>query len=229
MSRNPGFARPGPNGGYANGNGSYGALNGDAANRTSGDRPRRPGGYGGMAAPEDDTARRPSNDSMRRPGGYGGDARRPSAESQRERRPGGYGGLTTREDEYARPQSSGRDRRPGGYGGLQQPDDDAPQVTRPTSLERTTARRRSGENRRSAGSYGPGSQRIEEVLHFIRQNWDFMTQDHCVPIEVALKLMDASSLGLAGQYGQFKTTHQELQQALKSIVNGALPCQSRLA
>jgi exocyst complex component 4 len=63
------------------------------------------------------------------------------------------------------------------------------------------------------------------VLHIIRQNWDFMTQDHCVPIEVALKLMDASSLGLAGQYGQFKTTHQELQQALKSIVNGALPCQ----
>jgi exocyst complex component 4 len=57
------------------------------------------------------------------------------------------------------------------------------------------------------------------VLQYIRQNWDFMTQDQCVPIEVALKLMDSSSLGLASQYGQFRTTHQELQQALKAIVN----------
>jgi exocyst complex component 4 len=61
---------------------------------------------------------------------------------------------------------------------------------------------------------------IEDVLQYIRQNWDFMTQDQCVPIEVALKLMDSSSLGLASQYGQFRTTHQELQQALKAIVNG---------
>jgi exocyst complex component 4 len=227
MSRNPNFPRAGPNGGSTNGNGNYGAYaapNGDYASRPSAERPRRPGGYGGMNAPQDDTARRPSNDSLRRPGGYGDDnyAQRPSGESQRERRPGGYGGLNTREDEYVRPQSSGRDRRPGGYGGLQQADDDAPQVTRPTSLERTTARRRSGESRSSAGNYGPGSQRIEEVLQFIGQNWDYMTQDQCVPIEVALKLMDSSSLGLASQYGQFKTTHKELQQALKSIVNGAL-------
>jgi exocyst complex component 4 len=46
-----------------------------------------------------------------------------------------------------------------------------------------------------------------------------MTHDQCVPIEVALKLMDSSSLGLASQYGQFRNTHQELQQALKAIVN----------
>jgi exocyst complex component 4 len=187
-----------------------------------------------MAAPADDYPRRPSNDRPRRPGGYGGinardddSTRRPSGDSQRERRPGGYGGLTTREDEYARPPSSGRDRRPGGYGGMQQPDDDGPQVTRPTSLERSQANRRSGERQnrsRAGGSYGPGSQRIEDVLQYIRQNWDFMTQDQCVPIEVALKLMDASSLGLASQYGQFRSTHQELQQALKAIVNGTPRC-----
>ena len=147
--------------------------------------------------------------------------RRPSGDSQRERRPGGYGGLSTRDDEYARPSSGDRDRRPGGYGGLQQ-QDDAPQVTRPTSLERREARRRSGERRQGSrgGNYGPGSQRIEDVLQYIRQNWDFMTQDQCVPIEVALKLMDTSSLGLASQHGQFKATHQDLQQALKTIVNG---------
>jgi exocyst complex component 4 len=96
-------------------------------------------------------------------------------------------------------------------------------VTRPSSLERTQAHRRSGDRQnrsRGENSYGPGSQRIEDVLQYIRQNWDFMTQDQCVPIEVALKLMDSSSLGLASQHGRFRQTHQELQQALKTIVNG---------
>jgi exocyst complex component 4 len=220
MSRIPGYPQAGPNGGYTNG--AY--SNGDNGGRPSGERRQRPGGYGGMAAPVDDYPRRPSNDRPRRPGGYGDDTtRRPSADSQRERRPGGYGGLNTREDEYARPPSSGRSQRPGGYGGLQQPEDDAPQVTRPTSLERSQANRRSGERQnrsRTGESYGPGSQRIEDVLQYIRQNWDFMTQDQCVPIEVALKLMDSSSLGLASQYGQFRNTHKELQQSLKTIVNG---------
>jgi tRNA U38,U39,U40 pseudouridine synthase TruA len=63
---------------------------------------------------------------------------------------------------------------------------------------------------------------MEEILKFIRQNWDFMTNDKCVPIEVALKLMDSSSLGLANDYNRFQRTHQELQQALKAIVNGEL-------
>ncbi|KAH4273649.1 exocyst complex component Sec8 [Parastagonospora nodorum] len=228
MSRNRDYSQPGSNGGYTNGygNGGYGD---DGGGRPSGERRQRPGGYGGMGAPPDDDRRRPSNDRQRRPPGYGGMGapqddygRRPSGESQRERRPGGYGGFTRREDEYARPQSGGRDRRPGGYGGLQQQEEDGPEVTRPTSLERSRANRRSGERQtgsRGANNYGPGSQRIEDVLQYIRQNWDFMTQDQCVPIEVALKLMDSSSLGLASQYGQFKTTHRELQQALKAIVN----------
>ncbi|EAT83308.2 hypothetical protein SNOG_09116 [Parastagonospora nodorum SN15] len=228
MSRNRDYSQPGSNGGYTNGygNGGYGD---DGGGRPSGERRQRPGGYGGMGAPPDDDRRRPSNDRQRRPPGYGGMGapqddygRRPSGESQRERRPGGYGGFTRREDEYARPQSGGRDRRPGGYGGLQQQEEDGPEVTRPTSLERSRANRRSGERQtgsRGANNYGSGSQRIEDVLQYIRQNWDFMTQDQCVPIEVALKLMDSSSLGLASQYGQFKTTHRELQQALKAIVN----------
>ncbi|KAH8724805.1 Sec8 exocyst complex component-specific domain-containing protein [Phaeosphaeriaceae sp. PMI808] len=210
MSRVPNY-QPGTNGG--------------------GERRQRPGGYGGMSAPADDYPRRPSNEPPppRRPGGYGAmgsreeeGMRRPSGDSQRERRPGGYGGFNTREDEYARPQSGGRDRRPGGYGGLQQAGEDAPQVSRPTSIERTQARRRSGEKQdrnRPGRNYGPGSQRIEEALQYIRQNWDFMTHDQCVPIEVALKLMDSSSLGLADQYSQFRATHRELQQALKGIVN----------
>jgi hypothetical protein len=63
-----------------------------------------------------------------------------------------------------------------------------------------------------------------EILEYIQQNFDFMTQDKCVPIEIALKLMDPSSLGLADQSDRFQQTHQDLQRALKAIVNGsALP------
>jgi exocyst complex component 4 len=228
MSRNRDYSQPGSNGGYTNGNNGNG-YGDEGSGRPSGERRQRPGGYGGMNAPADDYPR-PSNDRQRRPGGYGNISapqddygQRPSGESQRSR-PGGYGGFSSREDEYARPQSGGRDRRPGGYGGLQQ-QEDVPGVTRPTSLDRSRANRRSGERqtgRRGANAYGPSSQRIEDVLQYIRQNWDFMTQDQCVPIEVALKLMDSSSLGLASQYGQFKTTHQELQHSLKAIVNGKL-------
>ncbi|KAL5121692.1 exocyst subunit [Pleosporales sp. CAS-2024a] len=226
MSRNRDYAQPGSAAGYTNGYGS-GGYGDDSGRRPSGERRQRPAGYGGMGAPSDDYPRRPSNDRPRRPGGYGGMStpqddygRRPSAESQRERRAGAYGGFSTRDDEYARPQSGGRDRRPGGYGGLAPQDGDGPEVTRPASLERARANRRSGERQtgsRGANNYGPSSQRIDDVLQYIRQNWDFMTHDKCVPIEVALKLMDSSSLGLASQYEQFKSTHQELQHSLKAI------------
>jgi exocyst complex component 4 len=214
MSRNPGYPRAGANGGYANGNGSYngGGNNGYGAGdngydqRPSGERSRRPGGYGGIKPPpQDDYAPRPSN------------------ESGRPRRPGGYGGLAQEEDMARRP-SNDSERRPGGYGGLSARDESPRQVTRPTSLERTRANRRSGDARNGSPlrkqQYGQGSQAIEDVLQYIGQNWEFMTKDQCVPIEVALKLMDSSSLGLANQASQFQQTHDQLQNALKGIVNG---------
>ncbi|TGZ81091.1 hypothetical protein EX30DRAFT_306899 [Ascodesmis nigricans] len=46
-----------------------------------------------------------------------------------------------------------------------------------------------------------------------------MTDENCVPVKVALQLMDTSSLGLAYKYSNFKHTHKELQNALQSIVN----------
>lgn len=139
---------------------------------------------------------------------------------------GGYtNGYYGADDDYPRRPSAERRRRPGGYGGFSPSDrsEEAPHVQRPTSLERTQARRRSGERRQgdgAGGRFGPGSQRMEEVLRYIQQNWDFMTDERCVPIEVALKLMDSSSLGLADQYDRFQNAHQELQRALKAIVNG---------
>lgn len=224
MSRNPGYSRAGANGGYTNGNytnagyGGYGAAENGDGDRPSGERRRRPGGYGGLSAADDQSPQRPSNDRDR--------------DRDRDQRPGGYGGYRgiARDDESARRPSSDRQRRPGGYGGLPARSEERPQVTRPTSIERAPAQRRSPERRaanesrqnRAGTSYGPGSQRIDQVLQYIQQNWEFMTKDQCVPIEVALKLMDSSSLGLASQAGRFRQTHDELQQALKGIVNGAL-------
>lgn len=135
-------------------------------------------------------------------------------------------------------------RRAGGYGGFEAPQQDAyqqnpyefersgareedAQVQRPTSLERRQANRRSGEryndNSRSRSrarpSAGAGGRQIEEILEYIQRDWDFMTDEKCVPVTVALKLLDSSSLGLANRYGQFTSTHQQLQSSLKGIVN----------
>ncbi|KAF2012714.1 hypothetical protein BU24DRAFT_453075 [Aaosphaeria arxii CBS 175.79] len=202
MSRVP---RGGPNGtgGYTNGYGGYGQGNDDSyesSRRPSGDdrrRERRPGGYGGFS--END------REQERRPGGYGGyGSRPPPQEDSEQRRPGGYGG----------------------YGGFSQSTEESSHVARPTSLERSDARRRSGtasnsrsRSRPGAGRYGPGSQQMEEILQEIQDEFEFMTNDQCVPIDIALKFMDSSSLGLANQYSDFRRTYQELQRGLKTIVN----------
>ncbi|KAF2114982.1 Sec8 exocyst complex component-specific domain-containing protein [Lophiotrema nucula] len=144
---------------------------------------------------------------------------------------GGYGQYDgARDNDYGyqeRPSSERRrDRRPGGYGGLDE-SDEAPQVSRPTNLNRTRANRRSGDRNsdssrsrsRPGAGFGTGSQEMEEILEYTKRNWEFMTSDNCVPIQTALKLSDTSSLGLASQYDQFRQTHEDLQRALKKIVN----------
>jgi exocyst complex component 4 len=161
----------------------------------------------------------------RRPNGGGGGGSYNNGYSDQ----GGYGGLGPAEDDYSRRPSaeqrrpSADSRRPprnGGYGGFGEREE-APAVQRPVSLERSAARRRSGERQGEVMHHsGPGSQKMEEILQTIKQNFDFMTNEQCVPVEVALKLMDASSLGLANQYDMFRETHSNLQRALKVIVNG---------
>lgn len=56
-----------------------------------------------------------------------------------------------------------------------------------------------------------------------------MTRDDCVPVQVALQLMDTSTLGHADRYDDFQQTHEQLQSALKSIVNGMSPVSIRIA
>lgn len=47
-----------------------------------------------------------------------------------------------------------------------------------------------------------------------------MTDEKCNPVQVALRLLDESSLGLASKYDTFLEIHQQLQSVLKGIVNG---------
>ena len=49
-----------------------------------------------------------------------------------------------------------------------------------------------------------------------------MTKDDCVPVHVALQLMDYSSLGRGNDYQDFQRTNRHLQKALKAIVNGQI-------
>jgi EAL domain-containing protein (putative c-di-GMP-specific phosphodiesterase class I) len=72
---------------------------------------------------------------------------------------------------------------------------------------------------RSNARYGSASAQVEDLLRFIEQQWTPMASDNCIPVKVALQLMDSSSLGLADQYDQFLEVHKQLKNALKVIVN----------
>ena len=49
-----------------------------------------------------------------------------------------------------------------------------------------------------------------------------MTRDDCVPVHIALQLMDHSSLGRGSDYPDFQRTSKQLHKALKAIVNGKI-------
>lgn len=63
--------------------------------------------------------------------------------------------------------------------------------------------------------------RTAGVLEHIRDKWEIMTREDCLPVHVALQLMDPSSLGRGGDYQDFQKTSRQLQKALKAIVNGS--------
>ena len=64
-----------------------------------------------------------------------------------------------------------------------------------------------------------GQQSVEEVLQAIQREWDFMTDEECIPVNVALNLMDTSTLGKADREPEFLNMHARIQKTLKSIVN----------
>ncbi|KAE8161693.1 hypothetical protein BDV40DRAFT_289067 [Aspergillus tamarii] len=193
-------------GGYANGyghpdtsrydrtDGGYGNNSNLAVNSYGGGRERRPGGYGGFY-PE--TPQKPGLSPSQSP-----DRRGERRDWDRDRE---YSSSRSRTregdgDPERRLQSSSRDGRSQGDN-TRLPDD-------------------SREKESNIPSYNTaGSQAVEEVLQSIQQEWDLVASDECVPVQVALQLMDTSTLGKADREPEFLDVHNRIQRTLKSVVN----------
>ncbi|GKT84845.1 exocyst complex component Sec8 [Colletotrichum tofieldiae] len=76
--------------------------------------------------------------------------------------------------------------------------------------------------------YAVGRERVQEtnaerqigqVLEHIKLEWPAMCQTDCVPVQLALQLLDTSSVGRAHDYSKFRQTHDYLQSSLKGIVH----------
>ena len=121
-------------------------------------------------------------------------------------RNGGYGGLGRPDDEY--------DPFGEGYGARyapQQPSSRAPPAVRNAPPPRSAQRDRGYETN--------AERQIGKVLEMIKQEWSAMCENDCVPVQLALQLLDTSSVGRAHEYRDFQKTHKYLQDSLKNIVH----------
>ncbi|KAL8836867.1 MAG: hypothetical protein Q9170_002758 [Blastenia crenularia] len=145
----------------------------------------------------------------------------------RELRAAGYGGFDPRDGNLSVPQdtdletSASTNGRPfassNGYDSLRHG-----YIDRGNGDWQNTSRSRDRDGVQNASSSygnGPGGRQIEDVLQHINDKWDIMTKEECVPVYVALQLMDQSSLGRGREYQDFQRTSRHLQKALRSIVN----------
>ena len=150
----------------------------------------------------------------------------PAGGESRQRRAGGYGGFYNDvpsippepEPEELSPPSFRRratDDSAGGFGHF------ASGVRDTNDYNTSRSRDRSGRSPDLSRLHGggPGGNQIDDVLSHIHEKWDVLTSDDCVPVHVALQLMDYSSLGRGSDYQDFQRTSKYLQRALKAIVN----------
>lgn len=78
---------------------------------------------------------------------------------------------------------------------------------------------RSQYSRQRLAPESKAEKEIGVVLEHIKSDWPAMCQNECLPVHVALQLLDTSSVGRAHEYRQFKKTHRYLQESLKAIVH----------
>ncbi|KAG0648319.1 putative exocyst complex component sec8 [Hyphodiscus hymeniophilus] len=78
---------------------------------------------------------------------------------------------------------------------------------------------RSGFPRQRVVAESNAEKQIGVVLEHIKAEWPTMYENECIPVQVALQLLDTSSVGRAHEYRQFEKTHQYLQDSLKAIVH----------
>jgi exocyst complex component 4 len=60
---------------------------------------------------------------------------------------------------------------------------------------------------------------IGDVLGLIQAEWPVMCKSDCVPVHVALQLLDTSSVGRAHEYQRWDQLHKYLQDSLKAVVH----------
>ena len=135
--------------------------------------------------------------------------------------------------------------RAGGYGNLSRPDDDydsygegyvsaseryRQQASRAATSSSSSLRPvapaaapppRSAQRPGTSSSHQESNAEREmaKVLELIKQEWPAMLENDCIPVQLALQLLDTSSVGRAHEYRNFQRAHQYLQDSLKKIVH----------
>ncbi|KAL8383026.1 hypothetical protein RB595_006677 [Gaeumannomyces hyphopodioides] len=104
----------------------------------------------------------------------------------------------------------------------------APPPAPPSSSRYNVPPPRPTQQRSGGGGGGGGvgvgyessaERQIAQVLEHIKKDWPAMCQTDCVPVQLALQLLDNSSVGRAHEYRNFQNTHRYLQDSLKNIVH----------
>lgn len=147
---------------------------------------------------------------------------------------GGYGNLSRQDDEYD-PYGEGYGTEriapppPRRQANPQQPPSNS---SSSTSLAQTSSRPppaslssrnapppRSAQRMERTAQETNTKHEMGKVLDLIKQDWPAMCESDCIPVQLALQLLDPSSVGRASEYRDFKRTHQYLQDSLKKIVH----------
>ncbi|VUC22439.1 unnamed protein product [Clonostachys rosea] len=120
----------------------------------------------------------------------------------------GYGGLSIPGQEYDDDYSQG-------YGG-QRPMVPAQSPLRSPPASNTMHNVPSRSRMRSETN---AERQITQVLEHIHTEWPSMYEGDVAPVQLALQLLDTSSVGRAHEYAKFQQTHSYLQDSLKGIVH----------
>lgn len=134
-----------------------------------------------------------------------------------ERGAGGYGG-------FGRPNNDDYDPYGDSYGGgsstrYATPPQAAPRAPPPAQSLRAPPSERSMASRSRSRGETNAERQITQVLEHIKSEWPAMYDSDCVPVQLALQLLDNSSVGRAHDYRKFQQTHNYLQDSLKGIVH----------
>lgn len=141
---------------------------------------------------------------MPRNRGYGGFSEDPYANGNGNGNSNGYGGAIAEADDYDPYGSNYVDR----YG--------TPPITTPSPPATRSAFARPPPRLAPESS---AEKQIGKVLEHIKTEWPAMCENECLPVHVALQLLDTSSVGRAHEYREFEKTHRYLQESLKAIVH----------